>query len=236
MESLYQFLEDQLDKNYQRLTVLKERDGKRIEQVRHKESDRSFVVRRFEGSIDCYKKLLSVQSPYLPVIYEAAQENGRALVLEEYIAGDSISQMLADARFTEEETRRICRDVCRALYTLHQLGIVNRDVKPSNILLRNEGAVLLDMDAARTMKLDKSRDTRVLGTTGFAAPEQYGISQTDGRADIYALGVTMNLMLTGKHPSIQLAEGRFGHIISKCTMVHPNRRYASILKLMEVLG
>ena len=55
-----------------------------------------------------------------------------------------------------------------------------------------------------------SRDTRVLGTTGYAAPEQDGISQTDGRADIYALGVTMNLMLTGTHPAVTTAKNTWG--------------------------
>ena len=50
-------------------------------------------------------------------------------------------------------------------------------------------------------------DTQILGTTGFAAPEQYGLSQSDGRTDIYALGVLLNIMLTGEHPSRRLASG-----------------------------
>ena len=85
------------------------------------------------------------------------------------------------------------------------------------------------------MDSKKTQDTVALGTKGYAAPEQYGISQTDGRADIYALGITMNLMLTGKHPSEQLASGDMGRIISRCTMVHPDKRYKNIVRLMEAL-
>ena len=80
-----------------------------------------------------------------------------------------------------------------------------------------------------------AEDTQILGTTGFAAPEQYGLSQSDGRADIYALGVLLNIMLTGEHPSRKLAGGRMGRIVQRCTMVNPAKRYKNILHLMEVL-
>ena len=91
--------------------------------------------------------------------------------------------------------------MCKALWVLHSLGAVHRDVKPENIILRGSEAVLIDFDAARLYKPEESGDTQVLGTTGFAAPEQYGLSQTDRRADIYAVGILMNVMLTGEHPS-----------------------------------
>ena len=75
----------------------------------------------------------------------------------------------------------------------------------------------------------------MLGTTGYAPPEQYGLSQTDGRADIYALGVLLNIMLTGKHPSRALAAGRMGRVVQKCTMMNPEKRYKTVLHLMEAL-
>lgn len=71
-------------------------------------------------------------------------------------------------------------------------------------------------------------DTQILGTTGFAAPGQYGITQTDARADIYALGVLLNGMLTGERPSRGLASGRLGRIVEKCTMIAPEKRYRSV--------
>ena len=65
------------------------------------------------------------------------------------------------------------------------------------------------------IKNENREDTQILGTTGFAAPEQYGLSQSDGRADIYALGVLLNIMLTGEHPSRKLASGRMGRIVQR---------------------
>ena len=76
--------------------------------------------------------------------------------------------------------------------------------------LRGSEAVLIDFDAARIYQDESESDTQILGTTGFAAPEQYGISQSDERADIYSLGVLLNIMLTGEHPSRGLADGRMG--------------------------
>ena len=57
--------------------------------------------------------------------------------------------------------------------------------------------------------------------TGFAAPEQYGLSQSGPQADIYSLGVLMNVMLTGEHPSRKLADGRLGRVVQRCTQVNP---------------
>lgn len=115
------------------------------------------------------------------------------------------------------------------------MGIVHRDVKPENVILRGKEAVLIDFDASRIYKENMGEDTQVLGTTGFAAPEQYGLSQSDGRADIYALGVLLNIMLTGEHPSRKLAGGRMGRIVQRCTMVNPEKRYRNIIHLMEIL-
>ena len=85
------------------------------------------------------------------------------------------------------------------------------------------------------IKMKTEKIHRFLEPQVFAAPEQYGLSQSDGRADIYALGVLLNIMLTGEHPSRKLASGRMGRIVQRCTMVNPEKRYKNILHLMEVL-
>ncbi len=229
------FLNDKLRTDFELVRILKEDADSSVSVFRHIKSGQRFVARRFLGNIDIYQRLLSVCSPFLPKIMEAAESEGQVLVLEEYISGDSLSEMLKDTCFTPRETRRIAMDICRALYVLHSLDIIHRDVKPANIILHDDHAVLLDFDASRSVKEGQAADTISLGTTGYAAPEQYGISQTDKGADIYALGVTMNQMLTGQHPSVSLAKGRMERIISKCTQVHPDKRYHDAVQLMEAL-
>lgn len=177
----------------------------------------------------------STPVPTCPSFTKLPQQVGDNLVLEEFIQGDTLGFLLQDALFSPEETKKIVRQVCRALWVLHSIGAVHRDVKPENIILRGDNAVLIDFDAARFHKLENSADTQILGTTGFAAPEQYGLSQSDVRTDIYALGVLINVMLTGEHPSRNLAKGRMGRIVDRCTHVNPQRRYKNVLRLMEAL-
>ena len=233
---MYSFLQEEIPLRFDILHTYKETEKKTIRLLRHRDSGERFICRDYARTAEVYQKLLMVECPYLPRIWEAAEENGRVLVLEEYLKGDRLDKVIEESLLSAKDTRKIALDVCRALYVLHGLGIVHRDVKPENILLCEDRAVLLDLDASRTEKADRKKDTEVLGTAGYAAPEQFGISQTDGRADIYALGVTMNLMLTGVHPSVRLADGRMGRIISRCTMTQPAKRYQTVRQLMEVLA
>ena len=166
---------------------------------------------------------------------EAAEQDGQTAVLEEYVQGDTLAELLMGVRLTEREARQVTMQLCQALHVLHSMGAVHRDVKPENVILRGSDAVLIDFDAARIYKDESESDTQVLGTTGFAAPEQYGIFQSDERADIFSLGVLLNIMLTGKHPSREMAAGKMGRIVRKCTMTAPEQRYQSARALMEVL-
>lgn len=179
--------------------------------------------------------MLHVDCPYLPRVYEVAEHEGRVVVLEEYIEGDNLADMLTSGLFTPSESTAILRQLCQALWVLHSTELVHRDVKPENVILQGQRAVLIDFDASRTYKSEHKADTQVLGTTGYAPPEQYGFSQTDRRADIYALGVLLNVMLTGQHPSRQLARGRLGRIIRRCTMMAPENRFQDVRQLFEVL-
>jgi len=121
------------------------------------------------------------------------------------------------------------------LEMLHSLGVVHRDVKPENIILRGSDAVLIDFDVSRLSKPEHTADTQVMGTAGYAAPEQYGFSQTDARTDIYAMGVLMNEMLIRQHPAKQLAEGSFLSVIEKCIEVNMDKRYRSAAELRTAL-
>lgn len=233
--TLYESLLEAVITEYDTLRVLKQSPRGTVSVVRHKKSGTRYVFRRYSGSGEVYRRLLPVLCPHLPQIMEAAEQDGQTAVLEEYVQGDTLAELLMGARLTEREARQVTMQLCQALHVLHSMGAVHRDVKPENVILRGSDAVLIDFDAARIYKVASESDTQVLGTTGFAAPEQYGIFQSDERADIFSLGVLLNIMLTGKHPSREMAAGKMGRIVRKCTMTAPEQRYQSARALMEVL-
>lgn len=233
--TLYESFWEAVTTEYDTLRVLKQSPRGTVFVVRHKKSGTRYVFRRYSGSGEVYRRLLPVLCPHLPQIMEAAEQDGQTAVLEEYVQGDTLAELLMGARLTEREARQVTMQLCQALHVLHSMGAVHRDVKPENVILRGSDAVLIDFDAARIYKDESESDTQVLGTTGFAAPEQYGIFQSDERADIFSLGVLLNIMLTGKHPSREMAAGKMGRIVRKCTMTAPEQRYQSARALMEVL-
>ena len=232
---MYAWLLERLKQEYEIVRLLKESPRGSIQLIRHRKSGQRFILRRFTGNGEVYRKLLDCSCRHLPLIYEAAEQDGENLVIEEFVEGDTLGFLLQGALFSAQETRQIVRQLCQALWVLHSMAAVHRDVKPENVILRRNDAVLIDFDAARLHKPQAEADTQILGTTGFAAPEQYGLSQSDTRTDIYSLGVLMNVMLTGEHPSKRLAEGHMGRIVERCTRVNPAKRYQSVLRLMEEL-
>ena len=206
---------------------------KQLEEERERLQKR---VQELAELINAEKDILMKKNvPVEQMLKYLGYENLTREMLEEYVQGDTLSEILEGGFLTTAESKQIARQLCSALWVFHSMGMVHRDVKPDNVIIRGKEAVLIDFDASRIYKSTIQEDTQILGTTGFAAPEQYGLSQSDGRADIYALGVLLNIMLTGEHPSRKLAGGRMGRIVQRCTMVNPAKRYKNILHLMEVL-
>lgn len=232
---IYTWLNQILQTEYESCRLIKESPRGSVRLIRHKATAKKFILRQFNGNSEVYQKLLDYTCPNLPTVFEVATDGAKNLVLEEYIQGDTLDFLLKEALFSPDETRKIVLQVCRALWVLHSIGAVHRDVKPENIILRGSEAVLIDFDAARLHKPEHENDTQILGTTGYVAPEQYGLSQSDLRTDIYSVGILINVMLTGEHPSKHLADGRMGRIVDRCTHVNPQRRYKNVLRLMEAL-
>lgn len=233
--SIYTWLSTILQEEYEPLQLLKESPRGSVRLIQHKSTGQKFILRRFTGNSEVYRKLLNYSCKNLPKTLEVAAWEGKNIVLEEFIAGDTLDFLLRDSLFSVEETRQIILQICRALWVLHSMGAVHRDIKPENVILRGTDTVLIDFDAARLYKPEHGNDTEILGTTGFAAPEQYGLSQSDIRTDIYSIGILINVMLTGEHPSKKLADGRMGRVVEHCTRVNPQKRYKNVLRLMEAL-
>ena len=232
---LYSDLLAAVQNEYTCVHILKQDDRKKVSILRHKTRCMPYVFRCYEGSAEVYRKLLPLSCPHLPQIMEVAELDGKTAVLEEYVQGDTLHFLLEGGNLSAKKAKDIMIQLCRGLSVLHSLGAVHRDIKPENVILRGNEVVLIDFDASRIFKAEQAEDTVILGTVGFAAPEQYGMSQSDERADIYSMGVLLNVMLTGKHPSKELAPGRMGRIVSRCTMINPKERYKNVKSLMEAL-
>ena len=182
-------------------------------------------------------RLSRIRCCYLMAIFDVEIIGDNCVALCEYIPGMTLEELInQNGLLTEPEATRITADICSGLSVLHTRGIVHRDINPSNVMINQSGCVkIIDYDIARVSKARKARDTAVLGTVGYAAPEQFGFRQTDARADIYACGVVLNYLLTGKTPQEQLYRGRLGLIISRCVSLDPNERYKSAAHLRAVL-
>ena len=207
-----------------------------VSQLRHKTHGHNIIKRVYRSADSIYQILHTLPHPNIPKIYELIFDNDTVVILEEYIEGLTISEVLDSGLYKESGVINIISSLCDALNLLHDNGIVHRDIKPENIIINNNGVVkLIDYSAAKVYKPHRSQDTQTLGTTGYAAPEQFGITQSDRRVDIYALGILMNVMLTKEYPSKLFYQGRLAKIIDKCTQLDPNKRYQNVIDLKNDL-
>ena len=176
-----------------------------------------------------YEKLKALDSRYIPKIFRLIEREDKVLIVEEYVNGQTLSDILKYENFFDEKlTALIFRQICEALRELHAQNIIHRDIKPSNIMLTRDKVIrLIDFSISRIVKENADADTEFLGTRGFAPPEQFGFGQTDSRSDIYSLGVTAKILL-GKNYSGWLTE-----IVTRCTKLDPENRYQSIDELLD---
>jgi serine/threonine protein kinase len=128
---------------------------------------------------------------------------------------------------TETQIWSITNQICQALQVLHAHHILHRDIKPGNIILREDGSVkLIDFGAARLATAqEKGHDTLIMGTPGFAPPEQFGFAPTDVRSDLYALGMTMKALWAPAY------HGPLRAIANRCTKFDPDQRINSATEL-----
>ena len=174
-------------------------------------------------SVPVFRFLKEHQHKNLPEIHLFWQEEGDLIVIEELIQGKTLEE-LSDPDFNEK--KRILLELCDALEALHSADppIIHRDIKASNVMIREDGTVkLIDYDAAKQYVSKKSKDTVLIGTQGIAAPEQYGFGQSDARTDIYAMGKLVERLL----PESQQAQ----RIVEKATKLQPELRYRDITEL-----
>lgn len=146
--------------------------------------------------------------PHIVPIHEVAESGDLAWFVMGYVPGETLADRLRRAGpLTAEQLRRVGREIGWALSYAHERGVVHRDVKPENILLEQGTgrSLITDFGIAWHEPDPSATDTKpatgeVMGTARYMAPEQAMGEALDGRADLYALGVTLYLAATGRHP------------------------------------
>ncbi|MDO4332134.1 MAG: serine/threonine-protein kinase [Eubacteriales bacterium] len=208
---------------YEEIRLLKQSEKSTVHLVREKNGEKVFIRKILKGRHYIYITLQNCRHPYLAELYEVSMDGDTTTIIEEYVEGQS----LGVAELSEEQLISAFKELCSVLEYLHGKDIIHRDIKPSNIIFAKDGHIrLIDFDAARMPKEDLEQDTRLLGTRGYAPPEQYGFAQTDARTDIYALGITLKQLLGDRANKL-----RYKNIIQKCTNLNPDKRYQSVRQL-----
>ena len=222
-------------RHYHLIHVYSDKHEYKVYHFRNKKADKDIILRCYSESITIYEELVNIKCSEIPEIYDVLYLENGMIVLEEFIDGITVAQVLESGCYKYSGAKKVIKSICSALTILHKTNCVHRDIKPENVMIEKTGrVVLIDFNASRKISNSK-KDTVVLGTIGYASPEQYGITQSDTRSDIYALGVLLNVMLTGKHPSEKIAKGKAARIIRKCTCVNPDERYQTVEKLSNAL-
>ncbi len=226
----------QLRNDYNIIKKLSDKNNGKSLLLSHKQLGKTLVLRIFGDVIYVYEYLKTLKHENLPLVHDTVFLEDAYIVFEEYIDGLSVAQILENGLYTYKGAKRLVGDVCDALCVIHRAGFVHRDIKPENIMVSKDGCVkLIDFNASRKVLCDADNDTVALGTLGYASPEQMGIAQSDAKTDIYAIGVLLNVMLTGEHPSKKLVKGKAGRIVLKCTQIDPNSRYKTVKELKSAL-
>ena len=209
--------------------------------------------------------MMDFTSDYIVNVYDHFREGSSYYIVLEYVDGPSLETLLRRERYLPEYLAlRVFRASCRALQYAHERGVVHRDIKPGNILISTDGHVkLVDFGIASIhggeSEENLTREGMTLGTPSYMPPEQYEDSRNvDKRADIYAMGVMLYEMTTGKKPFSnslnaeairKIQQGKYTRprkhnpkitpatqrLIRRCMKVKPERRFQSMAAVLERL-
>jgi serine/threonine protein kinase len=192
--------------------------------------------------------LASLSHPQIVTIFDFGTAQGTPFLVMEFVDGMSLREALNRGIVTRDDAVWIIPQICQALHHAHAEGIVHRDIKPENVLISNTGEVkVVDFGLAkasqpRPQSFALTEADQRLGTPYYMAPEQMErLDQVDHRADIFAVGVLLYEILTGKVPrgrfespsSIVAVDSRFDAIINHTLENDPDRRYQSVDELQS---
>lgn len=196
--------------------------------------------KKIYASVDEGSILRSLHHDGLPAFMDEYESDAAYYVVREHVEGTPLDKYAASRDLTEAQAVALCVKLCDILVYLHGLEppVIHRDVKPQNVIVRENGDVyLIDFDIARTYDADAQTDTRFIGTRAYAPPEQYGFSQTDKRADIFALGILLCFLLTRNADirNAKIANRRLDRIAHKCAAFSPEERFSDASAVKKAL-
>ena len=207
-----------------------------VKLVKNTVNDGIYIKKTLKNyNIEIYKILKNRQIKGIPKVYEIIEDEKELIIIEEYIHG-----LTLDKKYNKtdvETVKKIMEQLCNILKQLHNMNppIIHRDIKPTNIIVSNDDVVyLVDFNISREYDENQSVDTVIMGTQGYASPEQCGFAQTDCRSDIYSIGMLMkNILMVDEYPDKETKSLK--RIIDKCTSIDPEKRYKNIEKLEQAL-
>jgi serine/threonine-protein kinase len=181
--------------------------------------------------------------PNVVTTLDAGEVDGHHYIVMEYIEGETVQEILDDGYvFEEDEAIEVVLRVSEALKHVHAMGLIHRDVKPANVMLRPDGLVkLIDLGLARSIDDEDwmaSEAGMAVGTPEFISPEQVrGQTDVDIRADIYSLGATLYAMVTGTvpHPGTNPREVMHKHVDRHAVPIPPDQHNDRLSEAMVAI-
>lgn len=225
-----------LKKDYRFIKILHKSEKGKCILYRHKQLEKNIVVHILNDTpADVYHVLKRIRHRNITEIFEVLETDGQTVIIEEHINGMTLSEI--SETMSPVGVKRILLQLCDGLSVLHSVGIVHRDLTLNNIMLTDDGTVkIIDFNISKLFRSSDDTDNNTMGTIGYAPFEQFGLNRTDEHSDIFAVGVTANLLLTGKHPSVRMfKKGRLGKFIRICTNINQYERFDSADEILNFL-
>jgi serine/threonine-protein kinase len=179
-----------------------------------------------------------VSHPNVCRVYDIGEAEGLTYLTMEYVDGEDLASLLRRiGRLPQDKALEIARKVCAGLAAAHDKGVVHRDLKPANIMLDSQGQVRIT-DFGLAGMAEQLGDVRS-GTPAYMAPEQRAGKQVSARSDIYALGVVLHEVFTGKRPSEEGSKPELDpaveRVIQRCLQEDPLKRPPTALAVAAAL-
>lgn len=244
-------LPDRIALVYRPEACLAERQGRSVWLLRRRCDDAPYILKiaqadgeDLEEEFRLLAQLYPALAGHVPLGADCFRQGDGVYLVRSYLPGESLTRRIErQGPWGEEACRQLGEKLAALLERLHRMDppIIHRDIKPDNIIIGPDGDVgLIDFGIARQYKPHQDSDTRIMGSSVTAAPEQYGFAQTDQRADLYALGATLIWTLTGSYDRDSLTEAavspQLKTILRKCTAFSPEDRYPSAVALQDALS